>query len=640
MANLGTKIRDHKSEKALFFRRAVYGFLGVILLSGILLINLYILQVQEYKLYKTRSNENRIQVVSIPPVRGQIYDRNGVLLAKNEPVYDLEIIPSQVKNLDQTISSLKNLIDISDYEIKSFRKKLKYNAPFKAISLKSQLTPKQVAIIAVNQYQYPGVHVISSLKREYPFKEALTHTLGYVGRVNDRDIQRLKKEGKYNDYLSTKYIGRIGIEKYYEPLLHGKSGFKEVEVNSHGKVIRTISILPATPGKDIYLSIDIKLELYIEKVLADHNSQKSLQDDDKHITTRGAVVVLDPRNNEVLAMVSSPSYDPNLFVDGISHKNYNSLLKDPGNPLYNRATLGAYSPGSTSKPFSSIALLGTNTITLNSKIPGPKRWRIPGTKGRYFNQTDHGMGLINIETAIEKSSDTFFYQLVYKLGITKFSKWMTKFGFGQPTGIDIGEESNGIMPTRLWKRENKKQPWYDGDTISVAIGQGYWTSTPLQLALATSILINDGIKYTPHLLKYILNNNKIDKISPQHTKVVANIPDIYWNAVKKSMLLVSQYGTGKSIFGKKNPYLVGSKTGTAQVFSLKKNQKYDATKLAKHLHDNSLFIAFAPYNSPKYVISTIIENGGFGAAAAGPITKKILDYLILKKDNETSNDKK
>jgi penicillin-binding protein 2 len=613
-------IRDYQSESRLFYSRAVVAFIAIVILIGVLIANLYNLQVVHFQDYKTRSNDNRIKILPIAPNRGLIYDRNGVLLAENRPIFNLEITPEKVRHLDQTIAQLQQIVHISPEKIAAFTKELRQSRRFNAIPLLTQLTPEQVAKISVNQYKFPGVSVTASLKRYYPFGPILTHVLGYVSRINDKDIARLTKEGRETDYQATRDIGKLGIERYYEDILHGMPGYQEVEVNSHGRVIRTLKYVPPVPGKDLVLNIDIKLQSYIYHLLDGR---------------RGSVVVLDPKDNGVLAMVSSPSYNPNDFVHGISGKEYRTLLHDTNRPLVNRATLGIYPPGSTVKPMIAVSALQEGVVTPTSTRNDPGYWRIPNTKTRpYRDWLKWGHGRVNITKAIEESVDTFFYQIAYDMGIDRLSKWMRKFGYGEYTGIDIYEESKANMPTREWKMSRHRTPWYQGDTIPVGIGQGYWTATPMQIAKATSVLVHHGKVLAPHFLRATLKNG--DPFSHQKMAAVETFPPItgvpekYWNIAINGMYLVDHgpRGTARHAF-KGLKYKSAGKSGTAQVFGLGEHEEYNADEIAEHLRDHALFTGFAPLEDPKIIATVVLENAGGGSSHGAPIVRKIFDYDLL-----------
>ncbi|EPF2929372.1 penicillin-binding protein 2 [Vibrio navarrensis] len=618
-----SQIRDYQAEARLFARRAVVSFIGIIALMGVLVANLYNIQVNQYQDYKTRSNDNRIKVVPIAPNRGLIYDRNGVLLAENRPVFDLEITPEKVKNMDETIAQLQTIVEISPEQIERFERERKRTRRFKSVPILTQLTEEQVAVFAVNQYRFPGVEVSGTLKRYYPYGEVLTHVIGYVSRINDRDMQRLIDEEKDANYQATRDIGKLGIEKYYEDLLHGTAGYQEVEVNSRGRVIRTLKFVPPVPGKDIVLNIDIELQLYVHQLLDGR---------------RGSAIVLDPKDNGILAMVSSPSYDPNAFVHGISGKGYADLLNDKNRPLVNRTTLGIYPPASTVKPFIAVAALQEGIVTPTTTRNDPGYWRIPNSNTRAFRDwLRWGHGRVNLVQSIEESVDTFFYQIAYDMGIDTLSHWMSMFGFGDYTGIDILEESKANMPTRDWKMSRHKTPWYKGDTIPVGIGQGYWTATPMQLAKATSVLVKEGNVTAPHLLRATIENGEAfdtRQLSDYETyPPIQNVADKYWSLAKEGMRLANhgKKGTARRHFANM-PYMTAGKSGTAQVFGLAEDEEYKADEIAEHLRDHALFTGFAPFNDPKVIVTVVLENAGGGSSNGAPVVRRIFDKALLDKE--------
>ncbi|BAX55125.1 Beta-lactam-inducible penicillin-binding protein [Photobacterium damselae subsp. piscicida] len=453
----------------------------------------YHLQVQDYSEYKARSNDNRIKIIPVAPNRGRIFDRNGVLLAENVPIYSLDLYPSKIKDLKQTLAGLQKLLGITDEQIAAFYKEKRHTSHYKPVTLIEQMTETQVAEFSVNEFHYSGVDVDAYLERYYPYGAQLTHVLGYIAKINDRDIQRLKDEGVYSNYKATHTIGKLGVERYYESLLHGKSGYEKVEVDSRGRVVRTLSYVPPVSGKDIMLNIDLGLQEYANQLLTQQVKDPITG---KMVTKPrcGSIVVLDPKDNSVLAMASSPSYDPNLFVHGISSKNYRALLNNPDHPLLNRATLGVYPPGSTVKPEIAVAALTTGVITPQTTYDFPGWWQIPNAKTtrKFRDDVRWGHGRVNIYKAIEESVDTFFYQVAYDMGIDRLSTWMKKFGYGQPTGIDIREETNGNMPTREWKHARFKVPWYQGDTIPVGIGQQHQCRLQKPRQLLPKVVLSIG----------------------------------------------------------------------------------------------------------------------------------------------------
>ncbi|CAH8192151.1 penicillin-binding protein 2 [Vibrio aestuarianus] len=620
-----SQIRDYQAEARLFRNRAIAAFIGIVVLVGILLTNLYHIQINQYQDYKTRSNDNRIKVVPIAPNRGLIYDRNGVLLAENRPVFNLEITPEQVKNMAETIARLQDILEISPEKIATFEKERRQTRRFNSIPILTQLTQEQVAIFSVNQHRFPGVSVTANLKRYYPYGAVLTHVIGYVSRINDKDLERLEREEKAANYQATRDIGKLGIERFYEETLHGIAGYQEVEVNSRGRIIRTLKYVPPVAGKDIVLNLDIDLQLYVHQLLDGR---------------RGSAVVLDPKDNGVLAMVSSPSYDPNAFVHGISGKAYNALLTDKNRPLVNRATLGIYPPASTVKPFIAVSALEEGVITTKTVRNDPGYWTIPNSKTKPFRDwLRWGHGKVDITKALEESVDTFFYQIAYDMGIDRLSAWMMRFGFGDYTGIDIFEESKANMPTREWKMARHRTPWYQGDTIPVGIGQGYWTATPMQIAKATSVLVNHGKVIAPHLLRSTIKNG--EEFSKQQLSDVETYPPInevpkrYWDIAIHGMELVNHGKKGtarRSFYGSK--YTSAGKSGTAQVFGLAENQEYNADELAEHLRDHALFTGFAPVEDPKLVVTIVLENAGGGSTNGAPVVRKVFDKALLGEETK------
>lgn len=612
--------RDYTAEQTLFVRRALVAFFGILLLSGILVVNLYHLQIIRFDDYSTRSNANRIKLVPVAPSRGIIYDRSGTPLALNRTIYQLELVPEKVDNLQETLQQLKSVVDLSDDDLDAFQKERKRSRRFTSIALKTSLTEVQVARFAVNQYRFPGVEVKGYQRRYYPYGSALTHVLGYVSKINDRDVERLDKEGKWPNYAATHDIGKLGIERYYEDVLHGKTGYEEVEVNNRGRVIRQLHEQTPQAGRDIHLTIDLKLQQYIETLLAG---------------SRAAVVVTDPRNGEILSMVSMPSYDPNPFVGGISSKQYNLLINDENRPLINRTTQGAYPPASTVKPYIAVSALTAGVITRNTGLFDPGWWQLPGSEKRFRDWKHWGHGHLNVTKSLEESADTFFYQVAYDMGIDRLSEWMGKFGYGQLSGIDLTEETPGIMPTREWKMKRFKKPWYQGDTIPVGIGQGYWTATPVQMNKALMTLINDGAIKTPHLMMDTMQGeSKVPWRQPPGTPV-ADVHSGYWEIAKDGMYGVANRpnGTARKSFADA-PYKIAAKSGTAQVFGLKANETYNAHKITERLRDHKLMTAFAPYDQPRVAVTIILENGGAGPAV-GTIMRQILDHIILG-DNNTN----
>lgn len=629
-------IRDHSAEANLFARRAFITFIGVLILSLILYNNIYDLEVNSYQKYQTRSNSNRIKILPVAPNRGLIYDRNGVLLAYNKPVYSLEVIPEQVDDIKTSLKELSQLLDISQERQHKLLKALKSKRRFKPIELYSRLSEQQVSLFSVNQHKFPGFFIDARLKRYYPFGDLTTHALGYVARINSKDALKLENKGLTDNYAATRNIGKLGLEKYYQEQLHGTIGHQEVEINSQGRVIRTLDFTPPVPGKDLTLTLDIELQMIAKRALSGK---------------RGAIVAIDPRDGGVLAMYSNPSFDGNLFVHGISSKNYKKLL-DPKNhkPLLNRAVQG-YPPASTIKPLLALTGLEEGVITPETEIYDPGFYQLPGIETKRRDWKKWGHGKVKLSKSLEQSCNVYYYDLAYKLGITRISKMMEKFGFGEYTGIDIHEESRAIMPSIEWKRARYNQSWYTGETLSVGIGQSFWTVTPLQLSQAVSILVNKGEIKVPHLLKStraIINGEGNIQVPLIENYIVDEKPPIVlkhensWDFVLDGMHNTIQKlgATGYSAF-KGSKYDAAGKTGSAQTANIKQDEEYDASKVQESKRDNAMFIAFAPYESPEIVVAVAIENvaKGGGGTNAGPVARQIMDQYFGDREI-ISNDKK
>ncbi|MCY7297123.1 penicillin-binding protein 2 [Alteromonas sp. a30] len=612
-------IRDHTAEANLFARRTVIALFIIALMMFAVLSNLYYLQVTRFEDYQTRSNGNRIKVLPVAPNRGLIYDRNGVLLAENRPIFSLRIIPEEVDDLAATLTYLKTLLDLEQSEIDDFYKEYKRQRRFKPVTLRNRLTEKEVALVSAHQHMHPGVSVDARLTRYYPFADALTHMLGYVAKINKKDLNKLQEAELEANYAATYDIGKRGVEKYHEQLLHGHVGYQEVEVNNQGRIIRTLQFQPPTPGQDIVLNIDIKLQQVVREALEGK---------------RGAVVVLDPRDGGVLSLYSNPSYDPNLFVHGISSKNYNHLLQSKDRPLINRATQGQYPPASTVKPHLALLGLEESVIKPDTRLFDNGRFKIKNVEHQWRDWKPWGHGWVDVTSSIEQSCDVFFYDLSYKLGIDRINGSMVEFGFGQYTGLDLYEESSANMPSRGWKRARFNQPWYIGDTISVGIGQSYWTATPIQLASSIATLVNRGERYVPQLLRGFSFEGDVRLAEPKTLAPIEVKNPENWDIVLDAMYGVvnREKGTARRAFKNTN-YISAGKTGTAQVFSIGKDEEYDEETVADHLKDNAMYVGYAPYDSPEIVVVVALENAGGGSSQAAPIARTIFDYYF--KDRPT-----
>lgn len=632
-------IHDHTSESNLFARRAFFAFLFVVLLMLVLLTNLYHLQVSRHEMYQTRSNDNRISVRPIAPNRGLIFDRNGVLLAENRPTFSLEVVPEKTGNLAPMLSRLAEVISLSVEQQEKFIDGAKRQRRFKSLTLKDNLDEAEVAKFSVHQHRFPGVSIEARLTRFYPYGEALTHTLGYVGKINKKELKAIDADGSSANYAATYDIGKLGLERKYETELHGKVGYREVEINSRGRILRTLKIEPPVPGNDLILSLDIDLQKTAQQALAGE---------------RGAIVAIAPSTGEVLAMYSNPSYDPNLFVHGISSKDYRPLIQSLDRPLINRTTQGRYPPASTVKPLMALLGLESGLVSEHTKIHDPGFFQIPNVKRKYRDWKKWGHGSVDLAKSVYQSCDIYYYDLSYRLGIDKISDFMTQFGFGEKTGIDIYEETDAIMPSRGWKRAQHNQPWYAGDTISVGIGQGYWTVTPMQLAFSTATLVNKGQIHPPHLVtrqkrplalespdtEEALTSagfEYIDTLDPDLPPIVLK-DEANWQIILNAMheTVYNPRGTAHKVF-KGAEYDAAAKTGTAQVIGIAEDETYDEKSISERHRDNAMFIGYAPFDKPEIVVAIAVENGGHGGETAGPVARKILDKYFSNKEKYIAN---
>lgn len=582
----------------------------LIILSCLLVLRLAYLQFSQYQRYATLSLKNQMSILPIAPPRGIILDKNGVVLADNMPVYVLEIVPERVKNLAETLQQLRQLIpSITEEDIENFKHERSQNRSYASIPIKLKLTQEEVATFASNQYQFPGVSIKARLMRYYPLGELTAHLLGYVGRINIQELQQVDS----TNYRATNFIGKTGIEKYYENELHGIVGYQQVETDVSGRTLRVLNKQRPISGDKLYLTIDTRLQ---------RAAYDALQG------KRGAIVVIDVTNGDILAMVSSPSYNPNLFVNGISKKDYQKLANAADRPLYNRAVRGLYPPASTLKPFVALAGLEKGIITADTKIYDPGWYKLPNVSHVYHDWRRTGHGVVNLKRAITVSCDTYFYQLGNKMGISALADVLAQFGFGQRTHVDLHEEAPGILPSPNWKRQAKKSAWYPGDTLITAIGQGFMLASPLQLANATACLSESGRRYRPHLLKQSINDQGITSIyEPLEEYPVQLKDDMYWHLIADAMhhVMTSLEGTGKR-FGRDTRYTVAGKTGTAQVFGGIQYEKRRNGYIPEALRDNSLFIAFAPVEQPQIAVASLVEND----VLASHVARKVMDAYFLE----------
>lgn len=608
--------RNFEAEEKLFARRAIVAFALVVICFTILGINLYRLQVDQHSYYQTRSNENDIKMIPIAPTRGLIFDRNGIPLVRNVSWYDIHITPYKIDNMQETLKALTPIVDLTPEEIETFERELKQNSRYKPVELKAELTDEEVARFAVNQFRFSGVTVDTYQDREYPYGADLAHVLGYVSKINDNDYKRLNAAGVGENYAADHNIGKQGIEGYYESLLHGKTGYQEVEVDNHGRIVRVLKEVPPVAGQNITLTLDLHLQQYVESQLAGQ---------------RAAALIEDPHDGSVLAMVSAPSYDPNPFVKGISYKAYKTLLQDKDLPLINRVTQGLYPPASTVKPYMAMSALLTKVITPSFTIFGAPTWTLPGTDRKYRDWKKTGHGMLDVTKAIEESADSFFYQVAFMMGIDRIHTMLSQFGYGKSTGIDLNEEYAGLLPSREWKQKVHKKMWYQGDTVSVGIGQGYWVATPIQMVKALVALLNNGRVINPHLLE---KSQRGTVVQPYQAKLpqpqIGDVKSPYWSLVRHAMFGMANApnGTGYKYFHTAS-YGIAAKSGTSQVFSLKQNQVYNAKMTPMRLRDHIFYTAFAPFNDPKVAVALILENGGNEGVTAAPLMRNILDHIFV-----------
>jgi penicillin-binding protein 2 len=605
------QIKDHIREEQAFLSRAVIAGLLVILALGLLGVRLMQLQIFEHEHFTTLSKDNRVKLVPLAPTRGLIYDRNGVLLALNRPAYSLELIPEQVKDIDATLERLGKYIDVSDDDLERFHNLRRRKRRFDSVPIRVNLNLEEAARFAVVRHLFPGIDIKAQLLRHYPYAEATSHVLGYVGRISKRDLENIDP----SNYAGTSHIGKTGVEKTYEPILHGAVGVQQVEVNSVGRIARVLEETPPLPGQDLHLHLDINLQRIALEALGDHN---------------GAVVALDPKTGGILVLASKPGYDPNLFVEGIGSKAYKALQSDRKRPLYDRAVRGHYPPGSTIKPFIGLGGLETGTIRYDTSVYCPGYYQLPGLEHKYRDWKKWGHGPMDLDSAITQSCDVYYYKLAHDMGIDTLSTFLSEFGFGRRTGIDLTGESRGILPSREWKRRTKRQPWYPGETVIAGIGQGYFLTTPLQLATATAALANNGHLVTPHIVDYIESRSDHSKNPiPPHMEQIPIQSQDNWDDVHSAMLHVvnSLRGTAKRI--QTDFYSIAGKTGTAQVFTVGQEEEYEEENVSKKNRDHALFIAYAPAEDPQIAIAVVVENGGHGGSTAAPVARKVMDAFLL-----------
>ena len=617
-----TKKPSAQAAQADALLRLLVAFILIVIFFSILLARFFYLQVTQHNEFSGQASSNRITLIPTPPVRGEIVDINGVPLAKNYPVFSLEVIPNRIEGkMEDVIEALKKYVDITPTDLKRFKKYRESYRKFENIPLKLRLSDEEAARLSVHLREFKGVEVNSRTFREYPYGKLTSHFLGYIGRISDKDKEMLEEEGLTALYRGSTHIGKSGLEKYYEHQLHGIPGYQEVEKDAYGNIVRVLKNVPSKMGQTLRLGMDIRMQQEADRILGDR---------------RGALVAINPQDGTVLAFVSKPSFDPNLFIDGIDSDTWKMLNDDWKKPLINRVTQGLYPPGSTFKPFMGMALLESGKITQNTIVPAPGAWSIPGSRHIFRDSVRSGHGSANLSKAIQVSSDTFFYRLGYEMGIDKASPYLAQFGFGQKTGIDLPSEYAGVLPSREWKAKRfakssdpTAKEWRAGEMVSVSIGQGYNAYTPLQMAHATASLANNGVVHQPHLVKEVLDfgARKITRINPNPERQIPFKADNF-EYVKRAMEKVLKPGGTAHRIGGGLAYTMGGKTGTAQVVQIKQGGRYNAAALREQHRDHAWFISFAPLEKPEIAIAVILENGGWGAYAA-PLAREMTDFYML-----------
>ena len=616
------EVKNHALEQHQYSLRLAVAT-GFVLLCFLTLLGRFMyLQILKYDYFQTLAENNRVSLVPIVPNRGLILDRNGVTLAHNFFVYTLEITPSKAGDVEETIKKISQLIEVSAEDKKRFKKLRQESHSFESVPIRTHLNEVEAAKFAANRYQFPGVEIRSRLFRHYPLGNLGVHMIGYIGRINQTDVKGLEKSEDFSNYKGSDHIGKGGIEQYYERQLHGTTGFQQVEIDADGQAVRVLSSTPPIPGDNVVLSIDAKMQEIAEKAFENH---------------RGAMVAIDPKTGEILSYVSMPTFDPNLFVDGIDADTWKTLNDSLDKPLINRPIRGIYPPGSTFKPFVAMAGLQEGKRLPPFSIGDPGFYTLGGSPHQYRDWKPGGHGQVDMQKAITVSCDTFFYGLALDLGIEKLSTFVSRFGFGKKTGVDLVGEIGGLLPTPDWKWRRWKQKWYPGETVIVGIGQGYTLVTPMQLAQATAVIANNGVAMRPHLVSSIQKQSgaiekmpllKLDELTLDPSNV---------DIVRAGMVGVTQPGGTAASVGAGSSYNIAAKTGTAQVVGIKQGAKYNAGSIDERHRDHALFIAYAPAEDPKIAIAVIVENGGHGGSAAGPIARKVMDYYLLGKEPNADN---
>lgn len=612
--NPEVEIKDAERELQQFRLRLAIATGFVLVLFGTLFIRFIYLQVVQHEHYHTLAEANRISILPIVPSRGIIVDRNGAVLATNYAAYTLEITASKVQDLEATIDELSSLVEITPRDRRRFKKLLDESKRFESLPIRTRLTDEEIARFAAHRYRFPGVDLRARLFRQYPQGEVFSHVIGHIGRISLKDREQLEASGRLSNYRGTDYLGKIGLEKSYEEALHGTTGVERVEVDSGGRAVRSLSRTPPISGSNLVLNLDAQLQEVVHRAFGER---------------RGALVAIEPSTGGVLAFVSMPGFDPNAFVDGIDPQKWNELNTSPDKPMVNRALAGTYPPGSTFKPFMALAALMLGKRTPSQSISDPGYFIFGNHTFRDSKVGGHGS--VDMYKSIVVSSDTYYYMLAHEMGIDAIARFMAQFGFGSRTGIDLTGEVMGVLPSPEWKMRRLKQKWYAGETISIGIGQGYNSYTPLQLAAATATIANDGVMFRPHIVDYVeeVNTRKRTPVEPNPLRDLGLRRD-HLAIIKNAMIGVNKEGTGARAFAGA-PYTHAGKTGTSQVIGIKPGEKYIESRIAERFRDHALYIAYAPAEKPTIALAVIVENAGFGARAAAPIARQVFDYWLLGK---------
>ncbi len=606
------EFKDTVAERRLFQRRALVMLVLVVLALGGLLVRMYQLQIVEHDIYATLSDKNRVQVQSVPPPRGLVYDRNNLLLAENRPVFSLTLVPERVGGMEETLARLTRILNVSEEDLERFQRRLREpRRPFQEIPLSYDLGEEDIARMAVHRHQFPGVEVKAELVRYYPHSELTAHALGYVGRINRDELQRIDPV----NYAGTNYIGKSGVERFYENVLHGRVGYQHVETNARGRILRVLERENPVPGEDLELHLDLRLQRKAHELLEDR---------------RGAIIAIEPSTGGILALASVPGFDANQFVTGISVKDYRELSESIDKPLFNRALRGQYPPGSTIKPMLAVAALDSGVTTRERTVWDPGYFQLTDGGRRYRDWKRSGHGWVNLMDSVAESCDVYFYQVGVEMGVDVMYDYLSRFGFGEDATLDVAGALSGLLPSRDWKRAVRDEPWYPGDSVNMSIGQGFFLSTPLQLATATALIANRGKWVEPRLLKDIRGDRPVEEFLPESTHVPLTLknPDD-WEYVIDTMeeVMHGVKGTARAA-ARGTSYRMAGKTGTAQVFSLGQDEEYDAEEVRERLRDHALFVGFAPAEDPKIAVAIIVENGGGGSSVAAPLARALFDAWL------------